>query len=71
MEREIEGARKAAKREAQWTLRSLRAVLGYFGYLADDLPTRKAQLLMRIFDSNALVISELLDWGGMADLDPT
>ena len=70
VEREIEGARKAAKREAQRTLRSLRAVLGYFGYLANDLPTRKAQLLMRIFDSNALVISELLDWGGMADLTP-
>ena len=70
LDRDLAGARKAAARQAHRTLRSLRAVLEAFGYMAGGEPTRKAGLLRRVFDSNALAISELMDSGLMAELSP-
>ncbi|MHB8991065.1 MAG: DEAD/DEAH box helicase [Chloroflexota bacterium] len=67
-DKELDVARKEASRRAHRIVRSLRSVLESFGYLAGGQPTRKAAALMRIFDSNALILSELLDWGILADL---
>ncbi len=67
LEQDLTGARKEAGRRAQRTLRSLRAVLESFGYMASGQPTGKAKMLMKLFGTNSLVIAELLDWGVLAD----
>ncbi len=66
-ERELEQARAESRRRARRTLGSLRSVLESFGYLASGKPTAKAGVLQRLFDSNGLMIAELLDWGVLAD----
>ncbi len=68
VDRDLASARREAGRRAHRTLRSLRSVLERFGYMANGQPTRKAGVLMRIFDSRGLIISELLDWGVLADI---
>lgn len=68
LDRELVQAGKEVGRRAHRTARSLRAVLESFGYLAEGRPTRKAAVLMRIFDSNALVLAEMLDWDVLGDL---
>ncbi len=70
VDRELQSARAEVRRQAAQTLRSLRSVLDRLGYLSGGKPTRKAEILRRLFDSNGLVISELLDWGVLADASP-
>jgi ATP-dependent RNA helicase HelY len=67
VERELQEARSEARLRAHWAIKSLRSVLESFGYLDSGRPTTKAKGLQRIFDANALVIAELLDWGVLAD----
>ncbi len=67
VERDLEIAQKDSHRRARRTLRSLRSVMEALGYLCNGHPTTKARALMRLFDSNSLTISELLDWGVLAD----
>lgn len=71
VERDLEAAKKETRRRAKRTLRALCSVLESFGYLADGQPRPKAAVLMRIFDSNSLTISELLDWGALGDASAT
>jgi len=66
-EHELEAAREESRRRAERTMRSLRSVLESFGYMAAGRPTAKARALRRLFDSNSLIISELLDWGVLGD----
>jgi len=67
VERELEAVRSESRRRARKTLRALRTVLESFGYLVNGHPRPKAKVLMRLFDSKALTIAELLDWGVLGD----
>lgn len=70
LEQDLSAARSAANRRAQRVLRSIRAVLESFGYMASGQPTPKAEPLKRLFDSNGLTIAELMDWGALSDASP-
>ncbi|HEX2924182.1 MAG TPA: hypothetical protein VHS28_09160, partial [Chloroflexota bacterium] len=69
-EKDLATARAEASRRAHRTLLSMRRVLETLGYLSSGQPSPKAALLRRLFDSNSLVISEMLDWGVLADASP-
>ena len=69
-ERDLASARADSSRRAQRILQSLRRVLESLGYMSAGQPGPKAALLRRLFDSNSLVISEMLDWGMLADASP-
>jgi ATP-dependent RNA helicase HelY len=69
-ERDLAAARKDASNRAHRILRSLRSVLESFDYMAGGQPTPRAESLKRLFDSNSLVISELMNWGVLADATP-
>jgi ATP-dependent RNA helicase HelY len=66
-ERDLAAARKDVSKRAHRILRSLRSVLESFDYMAGGQPTPRAESLKRLFDSNSLVISELMNWGILAD----
>ena len=70
IDRDLAAARKDASKRAHRILRSLRSVLESFGYMAEGQPTAKAETIKHLFDSNSLTISELLDWGVIADASP-
>ena len=67
LDRNLAEARNDSRGKARRTLRAIRSVLEQFGYLRLGSPSLKAKALMRLFDSNSLVISELMDWGVLAD----
>lgn len=68
VEREMASAGAESRRRAQRTLRSIRSVLETLGYMAVGQPTSKARALTKLFDSNSLIVAELLDWGVLADV---
>ena len=69
-EHELEQARADSRRRAHRTLASMTSVLRALGYLDGRTPTPKARMVEQIFDSNALVIAELLDSGVLSDASP-
>ncbi len=60
-ERDLARTRIVARQEARAVAEGLAHILERYGYLAIRRPTRKAGLLRRIFDTNALTLSEVLD----------
>jgi ATP-dependent RNA helicase HelY len=70
LERDLAAARKEASRRAHRILRSLRSVLESFDYMAAGQPAPRAESLKRLFDSNSLIIAELMNWGLLSDATP-
>jgi ATP-dependent RNA helicase HelY len=64
--REIAGE----ERRVRELIRGIRQVLEHFGYLHHGYPTSKADTLAEIFDTNALVICEMIDREFFKNLDP-
>jgi ATP-dependent RNA helicase HelY len=60
LERELAVARRRAAYEARSLVNGLGEMLEHYGYLSIDRPSRKADLLRYIFDTNALTLAELL-----------
>ncbi len=74
-ERQIMADRAAQESQAddaqtRNVIRGIAAVLHQFGYLHRGYTTPKADLLADIFDTNALVVAELVDRGWLDDLSP-
>jgi len=51
-------------------IRGIRDVLHRFGYLRQGYPTEKADMLADIFDTDGLILCELVDRGTLDQLDP-
>src|SRR5690606_7574943 len=51
-------------------IRGIRDVLHRFGYLYRGYPTAKADTLANVFDTNGLVICEMIDRGFLDKLNP-
>lgn len=60
----------AEERRVRELLRGIRNVLEYFGYLHRGYPTSKADTLADVFDTNGLIICEMLDREFFKNLDP-
>jgi len=66
LEREIE----AEDVRIRGVIRGIRDVLHRFGYLRQGYPTEKADMLADIFDSDGLILCELVDRGILNPLNP-
>jgi len=66
LEREIE----AEDIRIRNVIRGIRDVLHRFGYLRQGFPTEKADMLADIFDTDGLIICELIDRGTLDPLSP-
>ncbi|MBI2865418.1 MAG: DEAD/DEAH box helicase [Chloroflexi bacterium] len=51
-------------------LHGIATVLAGFGYLRDGVPTSKAQSLRDVFDTNSLIICEMLEQGLLSNCSP-
>ena len=69
-ERELEGRAQQEEKRAQHTLRGIVSVLHSFGYLRRGEPTEKTDLLANVFDTNGLIICEMIAAGYVDDLNP-
>jgi len=58
------------ERRVRELIRGIRQVLEYFGYLHHGYPTAKADTLAEVFDTNGLVICEMIDRDFFKNLDP-
>ena len=66
LEREIE----AEDLRIRNVIRGIRDVLHRFGYLRQGYPTEKADMLADIFDTDGLILCELIDRGSLDPLSP-
>ncbi len=66
LEREIE----AEDIRIRNVIRGIRDVLHRFGYLRQGYPTEKADMLASIFDTDGLILCELVDRGALDSLSP-
>jgi superfamily II RNA helicase len=67
---ELRQARRQATVEARRTVQGLASVLERYDYLRQGRPTYKASYLRRLFDTNALTLSELLTNRQLEGLTP-
>ncbi|CAA9555440.1 MAG: FIG005666: putative helicase [uncultured Thermomicrobiales bacterium] len=66
LEREIE----AEDLRIRGVIRGIRDVLHRFGYLRQGYPTAKADMLADVFDTDGLILCELVDRGTLDHLEP-
>nr|MBA2248210.1 DNA helicase [Chloroflexia bacterium] len=66
LEREIE----AEDLRIRGVIRGIRDVLHRFGYLRRGYPTEKADMLADVFDTDGLILCELVDQGTLDHLEP-
>jgi len=66
LDREIE----ADDLRIRGVIRGIRDVLHRFGYLRQGYPTEKADMLADVFDTDGLILCELVDRGTLDQLDP-
>lgn len=66
LDREIE----AEDIRIRGVIRGIRDVLHRFGYLRQGYPTEKADMLADVFDTDGLILCELVDRGTLDHLDP-
>ncbi|MDW7982793.1 MAG: DEAD/DEAH box helicase [Thermomicrobium sp.] len=71
-EREVQLGREIAaeERRVRELLRGIRNVLEHFGYLHRGYPTGKADTLADVFDTNGLIICEMIDREFFKGLEP-
>ncbi len=65
-ERALEERMRQEEQRARRVLRGIVSVLHTFGYLSDGEPTEKTDLLANVFDTNGLIICEMI-WRGLLD----
>ncbi len=68
--RELERRAQQQEERAQHTLRGIVSVLHHFGYLQRGEPTEKTGLLANVFDTNGLIICEMIAAGHVDELNP-
>jgi ATP-dependent RNA helicase HelY len=69
-EQELEGRIRQEELRAQHVLRGIVSVLHNFGYLQRGEPTEKTDLLANVFDTNGLIICEMIAGGLLDGLNP-
>jgi len=70
LEQELAREITGEERRVRELIRGIRQVLEHFGYLHHGYPTAKADTLAEVFDTNALVICEMIDRDLLKSLDP-
>jgi ATP-dependent RNA helicase HelY len=69
-EAELQDRVRQEELRAEHTLRGIVSVLHGYGYLRRGEPTEKSAMLANVFDTNGLIICEMIARGLLADLNP-